>query len=158
MKEKFVLSEHCIPDGILQDQILYDIKLENRELTLSFKIHYCAEDYIDTGFAEKYKGFTKCQIKCILKEGEADNAFKAELTTALDNENVFKTKVITLFELVEVANKAIEKSRFEYLGTDISPNIRGAIVDLMICLEYNGTLYSSCKLQLYTDEIEYIWE
>ena len=51
MTEKFVLSEHYIPDGILHDQDLYEIKLENNELTLSFDIS-CFEDYI-ASLAEK---------------------------------------------------------------------------------------------------------
>ena len=68
MTEKYIMSENSIPDGMLHDQNLYDISLENNELTLSFDTHFYPQNYTDTSFAEKYKDFTKCHIKCALND------------------------------------------------------------------------------------------
>lgn len=54
MTEKYIMSENSIPDGMLHDQNLYDISLENNELTLSFDTHFYPQNYTDTSFAEKY--------------------------------------------------------------------------------------------------------
>lgn len=163
MTEKFVLSDHNIPDGILHDQDLYEIKLENDELTLSFEAHYYPQDYTDTSFAEKYKNFTKCHIKCILDEEDADSC-DVELTSSMNKKNIYKTKVMALSEFVEIANQELEKRKkkgywlWEYTDTSVAANIRTASIRLCMWMKYRGTVYSGCTLNLYTNEVEFIWE
>lgn len=163
MTEKFVLSNHNIPDGILHDQDLYEIKLENDELTLSFESHYYPQDYTDTSFAEKYKNFTKCHIKCILDEEDADSC-DVELTSSMNKKYIYKTKVMALSEFAEIANKALEKRKkeglwlWEYICTSAAANYRTISIDLRMWLKYKGKVYTGCTLNLYTDEIKFIWE
>lgn len=68
MTEKFVLREHYIPDGILHDQDLYEVKLKNGELILTFETH-CYNDH-NASLVEKYSDFTKCHIRCKFEEDE----------------------------------------------------------------------------------------
>ena len=68
MTEKYIISENNIPDGILQDQDLYNVSYHDNVLTLSFETHFYPQDYTDSTFAEKYKDFTKCHIKCKLED------------------------------------------------------------------------------------------
>lgn len=51
MTEKYIMSEHNIPDGILHDQDLYNISYDGNALTLSFETHFYPQDYTDTTFA-----------------------------------------------------------------------------------------------------------
>lgn len=73
MVEKYIMCENDIPDGILHDQYLYDISLQNNEVTLSFEVHYYPQNYSNTSFAQKYKDFTKCHIKFKLMYEERYN-------------------------------------------------------------------------------------
>ncbi len=161
MTEKFVLSEHYIPDGILHDQDLYEIKLENNELTLSFDIS-CFEDYI-ASVAEKYKDFTKCRIKCRFEE-DADSCVNVELKSCRQKNGVYKVKVMSLSEFVEIANKEIAYRKkkgywsWEYIATGVSPNFGLAQIDLFIWIKYKGIVYDNCSLNLDAEEIEFIWE
>ena len=165
MTEKFVLQEHCIPDGILHDQDLYEIKLENNELTLSFEVHYYPQDYTNTSFAEKYKDFTKCHIKCKLSD---EKYYESEvvLESSKDKKNIWKIKRIymPISEFAEIANKEMEYRKkkgywsWEYLDTSVSPNCWVALIDIRIWLKYKGTTYTTCSFKLNTEEIEFIWE
>ncbi|MDE6385202.1 MAG: hypothetical protein K2L36_03545, partial [Eubacterium sp.] len=74
MTEKFVLSEHYIPHGILHDQDLYEVKVENGELILTFETH-CFNDH-EASYVKKYGDFTKCHIKCKFEE---DRCFGPEV-------------------------------------------------------------------------------
>ena len=161
MTEKFVLREHYIPDGILHDQDLYEVKLENNELTLSFEIS-CFEDYI-ASVAEKYKDFTKCHIKCRFEE---DKYFgpEVELKALRNKKGIYKVKVMSISEFVEIANKEIAYRKkkgywpWEYLATGVSPNFRCVQIDFSIWIKYKGTVYHNCSINLDTEEIEFIWE
>ena len=162
MIEKLVMRENSIPDGILHDQDLYKIELNGKELTLSFKTYYYPQDYTKAEFAERYKDFTKCHIKCRL---ENDCFCSVTLTSALNKKNSYKGKVLSVAEFVEIANAEMKKREkkgyhpWEYVYTYISPNCRCAIIELSIwSLKYKGTDYGTCLLELDTDEIEYIWE
>ncbi|MCH5316099.1 MAG: hypothetical protein J1E81_09300 [Eubacterium sp.] len=161
MTEKYIMSENYIPDGILHDQDLYNISLENNELTLSFETHFYPQDYTDTSFAEKYKDFTKCHIKCTL----GDEMFcYVLLETAIDKKNNYKGKYLSVEEFVKIANKEIRKRKekgywpWEYLCTGTCPNSNSASIELHIWIKYKRVIYSSCRLVLDTKEIKYIWE
>lgn len=67
MTEKYIMSENNIPDGILNDQDLYNISYHDNVLTLSFETHLFS-DQNGNEFCEKYKNFTKCHIKCKLED------------------------------------------------------------------------------------------
>lgn len=161
MTEKYIMSENRIPDGILHDQGLYNVSLNDDVLTLSFETHYYPQDYTDTTFAEKYKDFTKCHIKCKLEDKYFCNV---HLETSLDKNNNYRGKTITVEEFVEIANKQIKRRKeknyfpWEYLDTAVSPNIRGVSIELSIWLKYKRVVYTDCVLTLDTNEIEYIWE
>lgn len=159
MTEKLVMSENNIPDGILHDQDLYKIELNSKELTLSFETHLFS-DQEGIEFCEQYKDFTKCHIKCKL---EGEYFCNAELETALNKKDMYKVKILSVSEFVELANAELKKIKendfhWTYLYTYISPGIRSAVIELSIWLKYKGVEYDMCKLELNTDEIEYIWE
>lgn len=63
MTEKYIMSENSIPDGILHDQCLCDISLQDNELALMFKTRFYPQDYTDTSFTEKIQEFHKMQYK-----------------------------------------------------------------------------------------------
>lgn len=174
MTEKFVLREHYIPDGILHDQDLYEVKLENNELTLSFKIRYF-EGY-EASYDGKYKGFKKCHIKCRLEEDDDYlNESYVEFTSYMksNKKNITKTKILSMSisEFVEIANKELEYKKtkekeyikkrgywcWEYLYSSVSP-AGEAQFDLSAWIKYKGTVYKNCRLVLCTEEIEFIWE
>ena len=162
MTEKFVLREHYIPDGILHDQELYEVKVENSELILSFETH-CYNDHA-ASYVEKYGDFTKCHIRCKFEE---DKYFgpKVKLKTTRNKKDIYKVKVMPLSEFAEIANKEIRdrkkkgcSSWWEYIVTNVAPNFHRLQIDLSIWIKYKGTVYSSCSIELDTKEIEFIWE
>ncbi len=161
MTEKYIMSENSIPDGMLHDQNLYDISLENNELTLSFDTHFYPQNYTDTSFAEKYKDFTKCHIKCALNDEIFCNVY---LETAIDKKNNYKGKYLSVEEFVKIANEELRKRKekgycpWEYLCTGACPNTNSASIELSIGIKYKRVFYSSCRLILDTKEIKYIWE
>lgn len=161
MTEKYVMCENIIPDGILHDQDLYNVSYNDNVLTLSFETHFYPQDYTDTTFAERYKDFTKCHIKCKL---ENERFCDVHLETSLDKNNNYKGKIISVDEFVKIANKEIKKRKeknywaWEYSDTNASPNISTAAIELHMWLKYKRVVYTTCILVLYTNEIEYIWE
>ncbi len=161
MTEKYIISEHNIPDGILHDQDLYNVSYNDNILTLSFETHFYPQDYTDTTFAEKYKGFTKCHIKCKLED---EMLCDVHLETAIDKNNNYKGKTISVEEFTKIATKEIKKRKeknywsWEYCNTNVSPNIRGLAIELHIWLKYKRVVYTNCIFVLDTNEIEFIWE
>lgn len=161
MIEKFVMNEHTIPDGILHDQDLYNVSYNDKVLTLSFETHFYPQDYTDTTFAEKYKDFTKCHIKCKLED---ESFCDVHLETSLDKNNNYKSKIISVETFTEIANKEIKKRNeknywaWEYCDINVSPNIRSLAIELHIWLKYKRVVYTNCILMLNTNEIEFIWE
>lgn len=161
MTEKYIMSEHNIPDGIIHDQDLYNISYDGNALTLSFKTHFCPQDYTDTTVVEKYKNFTKCHIKCRLEDKYFCNV---HLETSIDKSNNYKGKILSVEEFVEIANKEIKKRNekdylaWEYGSTNVSPNIWSLAIELHIWLKYKRVIYTNCILVLNTNEIEFIWE
>ena len=160
MTEKYVMSENHIPDGILHDQHLYDVSLNDNVLTLSFETHLFS-DQKGNEICEKYKDFTKCHIKCRLEDEYFCNA---ELKTSVNRKNMYRVKSISIAEFVDLANSEMQKQKenkfnpWEYLHTYVSPNINEAIIELCIYAKYKGVNYSMCNLELNTKEIEFIWE
>ena len=160
MTEKFVLREHYIPDGFLHDQDLYEVKLENNVLTLSFEVH-CFSDH-SASFVEKYKDFTKCHIRC---KFEDDKYFgpEVELKTVRNKKGIYKVKVISISEFAEIANKEIGDRKkkgywpWEYLYSSVSPSGE-AQIDLSIWIKYKGTEYLGCSINIDTEEIEFVYE
>lgn len=113
MTEKYIMSENNIPDGILHDQDLYNVSYNDNVLTLSFETHFYPQDYTDTTFAEKYKDFTKCHIKCKLE----DELFcDVHLETSIDKNNNYKGKIISVEEFTEIANKEIKNEKRKIIG------------------------------------------
>lgn len=163
MVESYLMKEHYIPDGILHDQNLYAIKLENNVLTLSFEIYYYPQNYRDASLVEKYKDFTRCHIKCLLDEEESEYC-DAELITVRNKKKVHKTKTMELSEFVDLANKEIGKRNekgffpWTYLDTSVSPNCHALSIQLSTWTKYKRTAYSQSSINLYTDKIEFIWE
>lgn len=158
MTEKYIMSENKIPYGILHDQNLDDISFRNNELTLSFEIHFYPQNYTDTAFAEKYKDFKKCQIKCTLEDRYFCNAV---LKTTLDKNDNYKAKYLSIEKFAEIAANEINmknKNPCEYLNMYISPGINSALIELSVCIKYKRVNYSMCTLELNTKEIEFIWE
>lgn len=161
MTEKFVLSENRIPDGMLHDQDLYKISLENGILTLSFNIFLSKEEYGDNDFAKKYFKYKKCHIRCRL----GDEMFcDARLESAQNKHGRGKFQYLSINEFIEIAGKEIKEradknlTAWEYLYTYVSPNIRNAKIELCTHIKYKGTDYSMCTLELETNKIEFIWE
>lgn len=160
MTEKFNLNEMQIPDGILHDQDLYQITLEDNVLTLSFETHYYPQNFTDTTFAEKYKDFTKCHIRCKIEDEEWCNVF---LETVV-KENDYKGTCLSVEEFIELANKEIKRRKdkgyysWEYMNTSVCPNYKAVNIELFVGIKYKGTVYDSCRLILSTNEVEYIWE
>lgn len=156
MTEKYIMKENSIPDGILHDQNLCDISLQNNDLILTFETHYYPQDYIDTTFAEKYKDFTKCHIKCTLGDRFFCNAI---LATALDKKDNFKGKCLSIENFVEITKKELcKKNIIQYLHTHVSPGMRSASIELCIWIKYKRVIYGTCTLELDTEELEFIWE
>lgn len=163
MTEKYVMNENSIPDGILHDQDLYNVSYSDNVLTLSFETHFYPQDYTDTTFAEKYKDFTQCHIKCRLEDEYFCNA---ELKTSINQKNVYRVKSISVAEFINLANLEMKKRKeskkkynpWGYLNTFVSPDIRQAVITLSVYAKYEGVNYSICNLELNTDEIEFIWE
>lgn len=164
MAERLIMNNMNVPDGILHDQALSNVSLENNVLTLSFDIHFFSED-IGTQ-SEKYKAFTKCHIKCKLDEDDMKYGFdEACLESSPDKENRYKGCILSISEFVDIANEDIRMRKekewhsWDYLHTFISPNTRQAKIELCICdLKYKGKIYTKCNLELSTEEIEFIWE
>lgn len=161
MTEKFVMSENRIPDGMLHDQDLYKISLENGILTLSFNIFLSKEEYGENDFAKKYFGYKKCHIRCRLE----DEMFcDVRLESTQNKHGRGKFQYLSISEFIEIAGKEIKEradkglTPWEYLYTYISPNIRSTKIELCSDIKYKGTDYSMCTLELETNEIEYIWE
>ncbi len=156
MTEKYIMRENRIPDGILHDRNLCDISLKENELVLTFKIEYYPQDYTDTTFAEKYKNFTKCHMKCTLGDLYFCNAV---LKTALDENDNFTGKYISVEEFVQLMkNELMNQTSAEYIETYVSPNTRIALIELSCYIKYEKKQYDMCTLELNTEEIEYIWE
>jgi hypothetical protein len=152
MIEKYVMSENNIPDGILHDQNLYNVTFEDNVLTLSFNIKYF-DDYDDSEFAQKYKDFTKCHIKCKLKD---EYFCSVMLETSLNKKLESRAKEISIIEFVKIVNE----NSLQYLYTYTSPNTNTAIIELSTncAVKYKRKMYSTCVLNLSTEQIEYIWE
>jgi len=161
MTEKFVMSENNIPDGMLHDQNLYEISLENGVLTLSFNIFLSKEEYGENDFAKKYFEYKKCHIKCRLED---ESFCDARLESTQNKHGRGKFQYLSISEFVEITDKEIRERTnkelypWEYLYTYVSPNIRSAKIELCADIKYKGTDYSMCILELETKEIEYIWE
>lgn len=161
MTENFVMRENNIPDGMLHDQNLYEISLENGVLTLSFNIFLSKEEYGENDFAKKYFEYKKCYIKCHLED---ESFCDVRLETTQNKHGRGKFQYLSISEIVEIANKEIKKRAdkgwypWKYLYTYVSPNIRSAKIELCTDIKYKGTNYSMCTLELNTNEIEYIWE
>lgn len=161
MTEKFVMRENNIPDGMLHDQNLYEISLKNEVLTLSFNIFLSKEEYGDNDFAKKYFAYKKCYIRCHLEE---ESFCDARLETMQNKYGRGKFQYLSISEFVEIADKEIRKradnglTSWEYLYTYVSPDIRSAKIELCADIKYKGTDYSTCTLELETNEIEFIWE
>ncbi|MGN1124086.1 MAG: hypothetical protein ACI4RR_07050 [Eubacterium sp.] len=161
MTEKYVMSESRIPDGILHDQALYSAFFVDNVLTLSFETHFYPQNYTDTTFAQKYKDFTRCHIKCRLEDEYFCNA---ELKTSFNKKNMYRVKSISIAEFVDLVNSEIDKAKegeyksCEYLHTYVSPDINEAVIELSVYVKYEGVKYSMCNLELNTKEIEFIWE
>lgn len=162
MTEKFVMRENRIPDGMLHDQDLYKISLENGILTLSFNIFLSEEEYVENDFAKKYFEYKKCHIRCRLED---ESFCDARLEATQNKHGSGRFQYLSINEFVEIANKEIRKrtdkglSSWEYLYTYVSPGIRSAEIELSIRdMKYKGTDYSMCTLELQTKEIEFIWE
>ena len=162
MTEKFVLREHCVPNGILHDQDLYEVKLENNELTLSFEVYYYPQDWIGD-FAEKYKDFTKCHIKCKLSDEQYCES-TAELCTSINKKKQYTTQIVPIEEFVDLANKEIFRRKKEelypgeYIGTGVGANFGMVHIELSFDFKYKRKEYDGCTLNLHTDEIEFICE
>ena len=163
MTEKLIMKDINIPDGILHDSKLYNVSFENNELILSFEFNYSPEDYTTTEFAEKYKDYKTCHVKCKLPDGYLwfHNAY---LETSVKKDK-YKARVLSIREFVDFANKEIKKRNqkggalWDYIHTFVSPNIRTAKIELGIySSKYKGTVYQSCTLELETEEIEFVWE
>jgi hypothetical protein len=162
MIEKYIMSENIIPDGILHDQDLYNVALDDDELTLSFNIKFYPNNYTDISLVQKYKDFKKCHIKCKLQ----DTLFcSAMLETSLNKNLEGKSKEISITEFVKIvkddmqANHRKNANRWQYLYTYTSPNCHIAIIELSTYgIKYKRKTYSTCVLELNTDEIKYIWE
>ncbi len=161
MTEKFIMSENNISDGMLHDQNLYKISLENGVLTLSFTIFLSKEEYAENDFAKKYFNYKKCRIRCRLED---ESFCDARLEATQNKYGRGKFQYLSISEFVEIAGKEIRKrtekglTPWEYLYTYVSPNIRSAEIELCADIKYKGTNYSMCTLELNTNEIEYIWE
>lgn len=161
MTENFVMRENNIPDGMLHDQNLYKISLENGVLTLSFNIFLSKEEYEENDFAKKYFEYKKCHIRCYLED---ESFCDARLETTQNKHGRGKFQYLSISEFVEIANKEIRERAdkglylWEYLYTYASPNIRSAKIELCADIKYKGTNYSMCTLELDTNEVEYIWE
>ena len=86
------------------------------------------------------------------------------METSLNKNNNYKGKIISVEEFTEIANKEIKKRKeknywaWEYISTNISPNMRSLAIELHIWLKYNSVVYTNCILVLNTNEIEFIWE
>lgn len=166
MTEKLILKDMNVPDGILHDSKLYNVSLENNELTLSFETHYYPEDYTTAEFAEKYKDFTKCHIKCRLDEENLKYGFdEVTFETSLNKKSIFKGIILSVPEFVELANKEIKKRKengyhsWEYLDTAVTPNTRSVAIELSTYgWKYKGNDFHTCSLKLFTEEVEFIWE
>lgn len=161
MTEKFVMSENNIPDGMLHDQKLYQISLENGILTLSFDIFLSEEEYEENAFAKKYFEYKKCHIRCRL----GDELFcDARLESTQNKHGRGKFQYLSINEFIKIADKEIKEGAdkgltpWKYLYTYVSPDIRSAEIELCADIKYKGTDYSMCTLELETNEIEYIWE
>lgn len=162
MTEKYIMRENNIPDGMLHDQALYKISLENGILTLSFDIFLSEEEYGNIDFAKKYSEYKRCHIRCVLGD---DYFCNTRLETSSDKNGKGKTAYLSLDDFVEIASKEIKKRAekeqcpWAYLYTYVSPGISSAKIELSIYdMQYKGTDYSMCTLELETKEIEYIWE
>jgi hypothetical protein len=158
MIEKYVMSENDIPDGILHDQNLCNVIFEDNVLTLSFDIKYF-DEYDDSEFAQKYKDFTKCHIKCKLKD---EYFCSVMLETSLNKKLEGRSKEISIIEFVKMVNEYLtsdSKNMLQYLYTYTSPGTNSAIIELSTCeIKYKRKMYSTCVLNLSTEQIEYIWE
>ena len=97
----------------------------------------------------------------ILKEAEPSLSLK---TIKKNKNNNYKGKIISVEEFTEIANKEIKKRKeknywaWEYISTNISPNMRSLAIELHIWLKYKRVVYTNCILVLNTNEIEFIWE
>lgn len=160
MTEKFIMCESNIPDGILHDQKLSDVLLNDDVLILTFNTQLFL-DHAGNAFCEKYKDFTKCHIKCKF----ADKDFCCVLLkSTLNKNNKLIAEYISFEDFVDLANKEIKKRNekgyypWTYLDTYVSPNISSAMINLSIWCKFKRTEYTSCTLELNTKEIEFIWE
>ena len=163
MTEKYVMKENHIPDGILHDRDLYNIALEDNVLVLSFNIVYYPENYSNS-FGEKYKDFKKCHIRCKLCE-DVQRECGVSLETALKGKNLtYKGILLDIEEFIPLANKEMKRRKekgyypWTYLSTSISPDFRAADIDLRIDLKYRHRTYTSSKITVDTEEIEFVWE
>lgn len=166
MTEKLIMKDMNIPDGILHDSKLYNVSLENNELTLSFETHYYPEDYTTTEFVEKYKDFTKCHIKCKLDKGNIKYSFDdVTFETNPNKKSKYTGLILSVPEFIEIANKEIKKRKekgylsWVYLDTVVSPNTRSVKIELSTWgWKYKRNDYHTCTLKLFTEEVEFIWE
>ena len=160
MTEKYSMCAHTIPDGILHDQELVDLSLNGAELVLSFKTHLFS-DMKGNAFCERYKEFTKCHMKARICDA---SLCIAEISTAVNKQNAFTVRVLTISEFVRKAQeilcnaKEMSKNPWTYLYTYISPDIGSAQILLDISMKYKHKLYTMCRLEFNTQEIDFHWE
>lgn len=106
MTEKFIMSENNIPDGMLHDQNLYIISLENGVLTLSFNVFLSKEEYGENDFAKRYFKYKKCHIKCKLED---ESFCDARLESTQNKHGRGKYQYLSISEFAEIADKEIKK-------------------------------------------------
>lgn len=161
MTEKFVMNDNHIPDGMLHDQSLYEVSLENDILILSFNILLSEKEYGESDFARKYLEYKKCHIKCVLID---ERHCEACLLTALDKKYRGRFQYLPLKDFIAAANEAIRRGiekdlhPLQYLYTYVSPDINTAKIELCADIKYNRADYSMCTLELAVKEMEFIWE
>ena len=100
-----------------------------------------------------------------LNDEEKKRGISLVLCQTLKGKNLtYKGILLDIEEFIPLANKEMKRRKergyypWTYLSTSVSPDFRAADIDLLIDLKYRHRTYSSCKITVDTEEIEFVWE
>lgn len=101
MTERFDLTKLNIPYGVLHDQKLNSVILENNKMIFTFDINIFEQNYYDKDFFDKYSAFKHCDMVVELCE-EAFNYF--EFSTAFNKYDKKETICLDADDFIDIIN------------------------------------------------------
>ena len=154
MTSEFDMSRIDIPYGILHDQKLINVKIENDKMIFTFDIEIYPQNYTDD-FYKQYVGFKHCDMIVDMSE-EPFNYF--QFVSCPDAKGKFKGLSLEREEFIDVINKASSV-------TFVECSVAYGEFRIELCIGYYDAKgqyrkynkYSMCNITLDAKKITWNW-